>query len=74
LVLLVAIALNPPTWVQVLLAIGLTVGGGTLSWLIANSIAESRSQRERSELEARAERQRQAGDRRRSERRRGGSH
>ncbi len=73
LVLLVAIALNPPTWVQVLLAVGLTLGGGMLSWLIATSLAESRSQRQRSEWGARSERQRPGTERRRAERRRGGA-
>src|SRR5687767_14194865 len=37
LVFLVALALTPPTWVQVALGIGLAVGGALFAWLIAHA-------------------------------------
>ena len=40
LVFLVAIALSPPTWVQVLLGVGLVLGGGIFAWLIASALGE----------------------------------
>jgi hypothetical protein len=43
LVALVAIALEPPTWVQVLLGAGLAVGGAVLAWLIASALGERRA-------------------------------
>ena len=40
LVFLVAIALSPPTWVQVLLGVGLAIGGAIFAWLIASALGE----------------------------------
>lgn len=40
LVFLVAIALSPPTWVQVLLGVGLAFGGAIFAWLIASALGE----------------------------------
>lgn len=42
LVFLVAIALSPPTWVQVVLGIGLAIGGAVFAWLIASALGERR--------------------------------
>lgn len=42
LVALVAIALEPPTWVQVLLGAGLAVGGAVFAWLIASALGQRR--------------------------------
>jgi hypothetical protein len=43
-VLLVAIALEPPTWLQVLMGIGLVAVGAALTWLIATALARSKRQ------------------------------
>ena len=43
LVLLVAIALRPPVWMQVLLGIGLAIGGGALTWLVVAALGEARA-------------------------------
>ena len=40
LVFLVAIALTPPTWVQVLLGVGLAIGGALFAWLIASALGQ----------------------------------
>lgn len=40
LVFLVAIALSPPTWVQVVLGVGLAIGGAIFAWLIASALGE----------------------------------
>lgn len=42
LVALVAIALSPPTWVQVVLGVGLAVGGAVFAWLIASALGQRR--------------------------------
>lgn len=46
LTLLVALALQPPQWVQVLLGIGLAIGGAALAWLVASSLGKSRADRD----------------------------
>ncbi len=46
LVLLVAIALRPPVWMQVLLGVGLAIGGGALTWLVVSALGEARSVRQ----------------------------
>ena len=46
LVFLVAVALQPPAWVQVLLGIGLAIGGAVLAWLIASALGQSRAREE----------------------------
>ena len=43
LVALVAIALQPPTWVQVLLGVGLAIGGGALTWLVVSALGQTRA-------------------------------
>lgn len=40
--LLIAIAVQPPDWVQVVTGIGLVLGGAALSWLIAAALKSSR--------------------------------
>ena len=40
LVLLVAIALSPPTWVQVTLGIALALGGAAFAWLVATALGQ----------------------------------
>ena len=40
LVFLVAIALTPPTWVQVALGAALAVGGAAFAWLIAHALGQ----------------------------------
>lgn len=42
LVALVAIALEPPTWVQVVLGVALAVGGAVFAWLIASALGQRR--------------------------------
>jgi hypothetical protein len=42
LTLLVALALQPPAWVQVLTGIALVAAGATLAWLIATALGRSR--------------------------------
>ena len=44
LVLLVAIALSPPAWVQVLLGVALALGGAALAWLVATALGQKESQ------------------------------
>ncbi|HEV3473265.1 MAG TPA: hypothetical protein VG408_08695 [Actinomycetota bacterium] len=46
LVLLVAIALRPPVWVQVALGVGLAIGGGALTWLVVAALGQARAARE----------------------------
>jgi hypothetical protein len=43
LVALIAIALSPPTWVQVLLGVGLALGGAVFAWVIASALGQRRS-------------------------------
>lgn len=45
LTLLVAIALQPPAWIQVVLGIGLAVGGAILAWLVASALGQARVER-----------------------------
>ena len=46
LVLLVALALAPPTWVQVLLGIALALGGAAFAWLVATALGQKATQDE----------------------------
>lgn len=46
LLMYVAFTLDLPIWAQILLGIGLTVGGGLLSWLIVTALGGSRAQAE----------------------------
>lgn len=43
LTLLVALALQPPTWAQVLVGIALVAAGAALAWLVATSLGRTRS-------------------------------
>lgn len=45
LVLLVAIALRPPVWMQVVLGVGLVIGGGALTWLVVSALGQARAAR-----------------------------
>ena len=47
LVLLVAIALQPPAWAQVLIGVALAGGGAFLAWLVASALGQSRARRDR---------------------------
>jgi hypothetical protein len=47
LVFLIAVALSPPAWVQVLAALALAAGGVTLAWLVASALAQARADRAR---------------------------
>jgi positive regulator of sigma E activity len=49
LILLVAIVLQPPIWLQVTIGIGLTIGGAVFAWLLATALSRSRSQRTKSD-------------------------
>ena len=46
LVLLVAFALRPPVWMQVMLGVGLAIGGGALTWLVVSALGQARAARE----------------------------
>lgn len=46
LVLLIAIALRPPVWMQVVLGVGLAIGGGTLTWLVVAALGQARARQE----------------------------
>ena len=39
--LVVAFALEPPTWIGILLGIGLVAGGALLAWLVASALGQS---------------------------------
>lgn len=43
LVFLIAFALQPPTWAQVVLGVGLVAGGGLFTWLVASALGQTRS-------------------------------
>ena len=45
LVLLIAIVLQPPTWLQVLIGIALTIGGAVFAWLVATALTKARGER-----------------------------
>ena len=45
LVLLIALALQPPEWVQVVVGILLAGGGALLAWLVASALGQSRERR-----------------------------
>jgi phosphate/sulfate permease len=47
LVLLIAIALSPPVWAQVLLGLALALGGAALAWLIATALGQKEAQEKR---------------------------
>lgn len=40
--LLIALAVQPPDWVQIIVGIGLVLGGAALAWLVAAALKSSR--------------------------------
>ena len=44
LLLLIALALQPPTWVQIVLGIALVAGGAALTWLVATALGGTRTE------------------------------
>ena len=46
LLMYVAFTLDLPIWAQILLGVGLTLGGGLLSWLIVTALGGSKTQAE----------------------------
>ena len=46
LLMYVAFTLDLPIWAQIMLGVGLTLGGGLLSWLIVTALGGSRAQAE----------------------------
>lgn len=42
LVLLAALAFEPPEWVQVVMGLGLVAGGGFLTWLVVSALGQAR--------------------------------
>jgi phosphate/sulfate permease len=44
LLLLLAVALSPPIWVQVLLGVGLALGGAAFAWLVATALGQREGQ------------------------------
>ena len=63
LVFLVAIALQPPVWVQVVLGVGLAIGGAALAWLVASAVGQAN----RTDRTERLEELRRDGERRPTE-------
>ena len=45
---LLAFALQPPTWVQIVVGVALALGGAVLTWLVATAWGRGRAERERS--------------------------
>lgn len=45
---LVAFALQPPTWVQIVVGIALALGGAVLTWLVATAWGRARAEQDRS--------------------------
>jgi hypothetical protein len=45
LVLLVALALQPPEWVQVVAGVLLAAGGALLAWMVATALGRTRGRR-----------------------------
>ena len=48
LLMYVAFTFEPPLWVQLVLAAGLTVGGGLLTWLVVTALGQSKARPGRS--------------------------
>lgn len=63
LVMLVAIALQPPTWVQVALGVALACGGGLLAWLVAAALGGTRARRAEAERQVREDAERSGSPR-----------
>ena len=47
LLMYIAFTFDLPVWAQILLGVGLTCGGGLLSWLIVAALSQSRSRPQR---------------------------
>ena len=47
LLMYVAFTFDLPVWAQIALGVGLTFGGGLLSWLVVSALGQSRSKAER---------------------------
>ena len=43
LLMYIAFTIDVPVWVQLLLGVGLTLGGGLLSWLVVRALGESKA-------------------------------
>jgi phosphate/sulfate permease len=43
LLMYVAFTFEPPLWVQLVLAAGLTIGGGLLTWIVVTALGESKA-------------------------------
>ena len=43
LLMYIAFTFEPPLWVQLLLAVGLTIGGGLLTWIVVTALGESKA-------------------------------
>lgn len=52
-VVLVAILLQPPAWVQIAVGLGIVAGAAIFSWILANALGRSAGRRTRSDAEPR---------------------
>ena len=43
LLMYIAFTFEPPLWVQLILAVGLTIGGGLLTWIVVTALGESKA-------------------------------
>lgn len=43
LLMYIAFTFEPPLWVQLVLAVGLTIGGGLLTWIVVTALGESKA-------------------------------
>lgn len=43
LLMYIAFTFEPPLWVQLVLAAGLTIGGGLLTWLVVTALGQSKA-------------------------------
>ena len=46
LLMYIAFTFEPPLWVQLILAVGLTIGGGLLTWIVVTALGESKARSE----------------------------
>jgi hypothetical protein len=45
LVFIVAVALQPPVWVQIAIGVALAIGATVLAWLVASAVGQSKADR-----------------------------